>query len=188
MRLRGYVNCATPWIGMAQDDQQTVVGLMTDISGFETVADRFQQGFLDFMYVGRALVHHDGFATDVAFRVSAARGPRPRPSGPPARRHLAVGVRRQLPGRHHRRRLMALSPDAQGAVRRPRDELLDPAQPQGRLRGVPLHGRPLYQAYPRPEDQQLMFGLIQQLWDRAEANGYAAHATTTPPEHPAHES
>ncbi len=189
MRLRGYATCATPWIGMAQDDQQTVVGLMTDISGFETVADRSQQGFLDFMYVGRALVHHDGFATDPAFRVQRGHG-----TSTPAIRTAPRGGTSPLAydgnsqGAIMGGAYMALTPDAQrgvlGVAGMNYSTLLN--------RSVDFEKNPflaglLYRAYPQPEEQQLVFVLLQMLWDRAEADGYANHMTTDPlPNTPQH--
>jgi hypothetical protein len=45
-----------------------------------------------------------------------------------------------------------------------------------------------YTAYPSKIDQQLVFALIQMLWDRAEADGYAQHLTTDPlPNTPPHQ-
>jgi hypothetical protein len=45
----------------------------------------------------------------------------------------------------------------------------------------------MYTAYPDKMDEQLIFSMIQMLWDRSEANGYAAHMTTDPlPNTPAH--
>jgi hypothetical protein len=45
----------------------------------------------------------------------------------------------------------------------------------------------LYPNYPNQLERPLIFSLIQQLWDRAEADGYAAHMTTDPlPDTPAH--
>jgi hypothetical protein len=45
----------------------------------------------------------------------------------------------------------------------------------------------LYQAYPNELERPLVFSLMQLLWDRGEANGYAHHMTTDPlpntPEH-----
>jgi hypothetical protein len=44
------------------------------------------------------------------------------------------------------------------------------------------------QAYPDEMDRSLLFSLIQILWDRGEANGYAHHMTTDPlPNTPPHE-
>jgi hypothetical protein len=38
----------------------------------------------------------------------------------------------------------------------------------------------LYPAYPREIERPMIFSLIQQLWDRGEANGYAHHMTSDP--------
>jgi len=46
----------------------------------------------------------------------------------------------------------------------------------------------LYPSYPNEIERQLIFSLIQMLWDRAEANGYAHHMTSDPlPGTPAHD-
>ena len=46
----------------------------------------------------------------------------------------------------------------------------------------------MYEAYPNELQRQLIFSLIQTLWDRAEANGYAQHMTDDPlPNTPPHE-
>ena len=46
----------------------------------------------------------------------------------------------------------------------------------------------MYEAYPNELERQLIFSLIQTLWDRAEANGYAHHMTDDPlPNTPPHE-
>ena len=190
MRLRGYATCATPWIGMAQDDQATVAGLMTDISGFETVAERSQQGFLNFMYVGRALVHRHGFVSSPAFRVRRGHG-----ALTPAIRTASRGGLSPL----------AYDGNSQGAIMGGAYLALTPDARRGVLgvagmnystllnRSVDFEGNPylagtLYTAYPDPREQQLVFVLLQMLWDRAEADGYAAHMTSRPlPNTPRHQ-
>ena len=67
-------------------------------------------------------------------------------------------------------------------ARRAGHELLDPAAPQRRLR--PVRGQVLYANYPNELERPLIFSLMQMLWDRGEANGYAHHMTRRPaPEH-----
>jgi len=53
--------------------------------------------------------------------------------------------------------------------------------------GIPSYACPLYLAYPQKNERQLLFALLQQLWDRAEGNGYAAHIRGGLPNTPAHE-
>src|SRR3954447_20066656 len=61
------VLCATDWIGMAQEDIPNDVAILADVSRFNTLADRAQQGMLNFLFLGRALIHPDGLASDPAF-------------------------------------------------------------------------------------------------------------------------
>jgi hypothetical protein len=52
---------------------------------------------------------------------------------------------------------------------------------------LPEYAYILYQSYPNELERQLVFSLMQQLWDRGEANGYAKHMTSDPlPNTPAH--
>jgi hypothetical protein len=82
MRLRNFMTCAAPWIGMSQEDVPNVIGLLQNLSGLPTLVDRAQQGFLNFHFVGRAMIHPDGFASDPAFR---SEGWLPRWDRPPIR-------------------------------------------------------------------------------------------------------
>ena len=72
----------------------------SDFSGFNTVADRMQQGFLNMLFLGRAMIHP-------ARAVGAGGLPEERPE---RARHHAPLLRRQQPGRDHGRR-----PDRGGA-------------------------------------------------------------------------
>ena len=64
------VFCATDWVGMSTADAPgeppqlgdiPIVGtILVDLSGFPMLADRVQQGLVNFMYLGRLLVHPDG--------------------------------------------------------------------------------------------------------------------------------
>ena len=99
-------------------------------------------------------------------------------------------LRRQQPGRHPGRR--ADRGRARLRARRPRragDELLDPAAALGRLRAV-RRGRvratasscrsACTTATRTSSSGRCCFALMQMLWDRGEANGYAHHMTTDP--------
>ena len=62
-------------------------------------------------------------------------------------------------------------------------EAVDPEEP-----GLPAYASVLYTAFPDKVDQQIVFGLMQMLWDRGEGNGYAHHLTSDPlPGTPAHQ-
>ena len=80
LRNGGYAACGVDWIGMATEDLPNVALILQDLSHFPSLADRTQQGFLNFMYVGRALIHPDGLGSDPAFRSASSRCSTPEPS------------------------------------------------------------------------------------------------------------
>ena len=103
--------------GMSTTDVPNVLTLLQDLSRFPTLADRAQQGFLNFMYVGRWMLKRDW--------------------GDVHGRPVAPLLRRQLAGRHHGRRAHGARPGLRARrARRARDELLDAAAPLGGLRHV----------------------------------------------------
>ena len=61
------VHCATDEIGMAESDIPTVVAALENVSAFPAIPDRLQQGLLDELFLGRALISPSGFTTDPAF-------------------------------------------------------------------------------------------------------------------------
>ena len=60
--------CGADWIGMSENDIINAAGILQNLSGFPSLADRLQQGFLDFMFIGRTLIHPGGFAANPAFQ------------------------------------------------------------------------------------------------------------------------
>jgi hypothetical protein len=53
---------------------------------------------------------------------------------------------------------------------------------------LPSYACLVYKAYPSEQDRQLVLGLMQMLWDRGEADGYAWHMTSDPlPNTPRHQ-
>ena len=183
----GYTYCATDWAGFATQDIATVAASLQDLSHFPKLVDRMQQGFVNHMFLGRALVHPQGLGTDPAFQAAG--------------RSVIDGERLYYDGNSQGGimggALTALSPDFDRAVlgvpgmnystllRRSVDfdayakgQFVDGAQ-------IPVG---LYQNYPNQLERPLIISLIQMLWDRGEANGYAHHMTTDPlPNTPPHE-
>jgi hypothetical protein len=204
------VFCATDWIGMSTADAPgepvpqygdiPVVGsILVDLSGFPMLADRVQQGLVNFMYLGRLLVHPQGLTREAVF-------------GPLDQQRLYYDGNSQ--GGIIGGALMALEPDAEHGVlgvpgmnystllNRSTDfelrpgkpcpgltpEEFEPGDPESALEATNFsYACPLYAAYPNQLERQLLFSLMQQLWDRGEANGYALHMTDDPLENtPAH--
>ena len=51
------VICGTNFTGMANEDLPNAGMVSSDLSRFPTIADRLQQGILNFMFLGRAMIH-----------------------------------------------------------------------------------------------------------------------------------
>ncbi|MBD0323626.1 MAG: hypothetical protein ICV72_09600, partial [Aldersonia sp.] len=58
----GLMFCGADWIGMSSEDIPNAAAILADLSRFPTLADRVQQGMLNFLYIGRTLIHPQGFA------------------------------------------------------------------------------------------------------------------------------
>ncbi|MEU9844242.1 hypothetical protein AB0C69_34085 [Actinomadura sp. NPDC048032] len=171
----GFVFCATKWIGMADEDVPNVVTALADLSRFRTVADRLQQSLVNFTFLGRAMTR--GFAGNKAFRDDA---------GAPL---IDTGAELTYDGNSQGGimggALTAISPDVRRAV------LGVPAMNYSTLLNrsadFPQYAKILDLFYPDKLDQQIGLALIQMLWDRGEANGYAWHMTDDPlPNTPKH--
>ena len=65
-----FILCATAWAGMATEDVPNVATILADLSNFPTLADRVQQGMLNFLYLGRLMIHPDGLGANPAFQTA----------------------------------------------------------------------------------------------------------------------
>jgi hypothetical protein len=172
----GVMTCATDFIGMAEEDVfPEAVPALADLSKFPPLPDRLQQGFLDFMYLGRLMIHPDGFASDPAFRFG----------GKSVIDTKALFYYGNSQGGIAGGALTALSPDFTRSV------LYVPGMNYSTLltRSVDFedYALILYPSYPVEGERPLLLSMIQMMWDRGEPNGYANHMTTDPlPDTPAH--
>jgi hypothetical protein len=167
--------CGTDWIGLSQGDIPNVVSILQDISRFSTLADRAQQGMLNFLYLGRTMINAIGFNTNPAFQFNGE------PLIDTTRLYYVGGSQGGIMGGS----LTAVAPDFTHAA------LGVPGMNYSTLlqRSVDFDSFApiLYGSYPNEIERQLIFSLMQILWDRAEADGYAHHMTDDPlPETPAH--
>lgn len=181
-RYGPFMGCAVDWWGMSTPDAPTVAAILADVSNFPSLPDRAHQGFLNFLFAGRALVHPSGFASHPAFQQDGQ--PLIVTSGDgPTRLYYDGCSQGAIMGGS----LVAMSPDIHRAI------LGVPGMNYSTLlqRSVDWedpYAIPFYAVYRDPMERQLIFNLIQMLWDRGEANGYAAHMTGDPLEDtPAHE-
>jgi hypothetical protein len=168
--------CAADWIGMATEDVPNVATILADMSNFPTLADRVQQGMLNFLFLARAMKDPRAFASNAAFQGPGAR---------PAIDTSAVFYDGNSQGGIIGGALMGVAQDiTRGVLGVPAmnySTLLDRSVDFATYESV------FNVAYPSEVDREIVFGLIQMLWDRAEADGYARHITHDPlPGTPSH--
>jgi hypothetical protein len=158
------VICGTNFTGMSQEDLVNDAKVSSNLSRFPEIADRLQQGILAFTFLGRAMIHPQGFSshpefagridTDRLFYAGASLG------------GIIGGA------------LTSVAPDFN------RSALIVPGLRFSllltRSTQFPSFGRILYGKYTDPIDQALVNSMIQLLWDRGEANGYVYHMVRDP--------
>jgi hypothetical protein len=174
-RRFGFGGCAMDWWGMASGDLPTVAAILLDISAFPSLPDRTQQGFLNWLFLGRLMVHPDGAVTDPAFQDADG--------SPLLRVDRGEGTELVYDGNSQGGilggSLVAVSPDISrgvlGVTGMNYSTLLNRS-----VDWEGSYGDVYYAAYQDPIERQLGMQLIQMLWDRGESNGYA-HATTDVP-------
>ncbi len=155
-----------------------------------SMADRSQQGFLNFLYLGRALIHPKGLATAAAFKSA---------DGTPLFKTGELFYDGNSQGGIMGGALTALSPDVRRAtlgvtgmnystlLNRSVDWEGPLVNPDGDP-PIPSYSSILYSMFPNKMEQQLVMALLQMLWDRAEADGFAQHMTSDPlPNTPKHQ-
>ncbi|MGD9705924.1 MAG: hypothetical protein AB7Q42_22770 [Acidimicrobiia bacterium] len=155
--------CATKWAGMSEDDIPNAVATLGEVSNFPTMADRLQQGVLNQIVLGRALLAVNGLFTHPAFAdVVDLRAD-----------ELVFDGNSQ--GGIMGLALAAVSPDIERAV------LGVPGMNYSLLlpRSVDFddYEAVMKPAYPNDLDRMLIISIMQMLWDRGEGAGYVQHVT-----------
>jgi hypothetical protein len=167
--------CATAWAGFAAEDVPHILTVLNDLSGFNSVADRMQQGFLQQMFLGRAMIHPQGFSSHPAFQKDGAS------VIDTARLFFDGNSQGGIMGGS----LTALAPDFDRAVLGVPG--MNYSTPLQRSVDFDAYSPALYGGYPDELERQLWLAQIQLLWDRGESNGYAQHMTGRPlPNTPPH--
>nr|WP_202455022.1 hypothetical protein [Streptomyces sp. SID8367] len=155
--------CATDWIGMAQADIPVVLGALADLSRFPAVPERSEQGMLNAMFLGRALIHRNGLPGDPAFRTADGSPLIDTAHGLSYDGNSQGGI---LGGA-----LVAAAKDVRRGV------LGVTGMNYGLLLNRSADFAPFQQvldaAYPDRLRQQIVLQLYQMVWDRGETNGYA---------------
>ncbi len=174
------VQCATDEIGMAESDIPVVVASLENVSNFPAIPDRLQQGLLDELYLGRALVSPSGFTTAAAFHQDGTL------STPSVLNTSHLYYNGNSQGGIMGGALTAVSPDFTRA------SLGVPAMNYSVLlpRSVDwFEFAPLFYGYYTNETTRpLVLDMMQMLWDRGEPDGYAERMTSDPlPDTPPHQ-
>jgi hypothetical protein len=163
--------CAADFTGLSREDLANLAEAVQDLSRFPSVPDRLQQGLVNFMYLGRLLVHPRGFAADPRFTAVNRR----------ALAYLGASL-----GGIEGGALTAVAPDFTRAA------LVVPAMNFSLLLPRSTQADPYFalieRSYRPALTRTLLLSMIGLLWERGEANAYAQHMTRDPyPNTPRHE-
>jgi hypothetical protein len=196
----GMLYCAVNWFGFAEADVPNALLALTNLSLFPVLADRTEQGELNFLYLARLMISPKGFATSGAFK---------RGNKTFINLHDGVYYDGNSQGGIYGGTVCAISID----VRRcalgvpgmdyplllPRSvDYVAPTDLLGFLGGqisqllnqptsfnpVNVYGDIGYSnildtAYPDQAQRQLVLDILSTLWDRDDPDGYATHMTAS---------
>lgn len=166
------VACGTDWMGLSASDlSQHLLKMMTpgnaDLSIFSSLPDRTQQGYIDALYLARAMAHEDGLSSLPEFQEG----------GQPIFEVNQADTGQDLSyfgislGGINGGAVTALAPDWE------RSTLSVPGIGFGTLlfrsiqfnQFLPI----IYGSYPNPIDRALGLSMVQVLWDRGEPSAYS---------------
>ncbi|MEU4244503.1 hypothetical protein [Actinoplanes sp. NPDC026619] len=162
--------CATPWIGMADDDTAVLSLALAGPSLFQAIPDRMRQGLLNAMFVGRAMTAAGGLTGNPAFQNAAGK--------PVIDTSAGLSYDGNSQGGIVGGALVASSPDLKygvlGVTGMNYSLLLNRSSDFASFQQI------IDVAFPDKLDQQVLLSLLQMQWDRGETNGYAATLAASP--------
>ncbi len=191
------VTCSTNWMGLSGDDVAYDAQMLPDLSLFPSIPDRLLQSLIDALYLARAMSSPRGFDSNADFRPVAAAGSVPAESSARGGRasggsssgssegssgFIATGVPLTYYGNSEGSlaggALTAISTEFRrsvlGVPSMDYDVLLDRSVDFSPFFGL------LSSSYPQPAEQQVIFDVLEMLWDRGETDGYAEQLTNHP--------
>jgi hypothetical protein len=164
------VVCGTSFLGLSADDLLFLLSITEDLSRFPAIPDRMQQAYLNFLFLGRAMIHRAGLAELPAFRDDGGKAllDRGRPLTYAGYSLGGIqGAALTAIAQDYRRALLGV-PAANFSTLVHRSKLF-----------APFH-QGIGNNYPDRLEHQVMFAAAQSLWDRGEANGYIGHLVRDP--------
>jgi hypothetical protein len=176
-----FVFCATDWWGLASADTLFDISALQNLNRFPAVADRLQQGVLNTLLLGRLMANPNGFASNAAFQDggNALLDTSDLFYDGNSQGGIMGGITTAVAPDYTRAVLGVTGMDYGGILLQRSTDFTQFAaflfgqQPGGGYTDASIH--------------PLLLDLMQQLWDRGEADGYAQHMTTDPlPDTPAH--
>lgn len=158
--------CATNWIGLSNEDVGYAAQALSDINNFPAVPDRLMQSMINTLYLGRLMVHLDGFGAAPEFQTTGGAN--------------LINTEEAYYDGNSQGAIMG------GAVTAIATDWTKAVLGVGGMNYSTLLNRSvdfdqyaeiLRGAYPDPVEQQIVFGVLQMLWDRGETGGYVQHLT-----------
>jgi hypothetical protein len=165
------VMCGTDFSGLSSEDIPNALSVSGDLSRLPTLADRLQQGLLNFMFLGRLMIHPLGLSSNPEFagKIDTSR-----------LYYSGVSLGGIMGGAY-----TSVAPDSQ------RSALIVPGFRFSllltRSTDFSRFAEVVFPTYPDRVDQAVINSMQQLIWDRGEANAYAWHMTRDPlPNTPRH--
>jgi hypothetical protein len=160
--------CATDFTGLTSADLPNVANVTQDLSRFPSIPDRLQQSILNFTFLGRLLIHPQGFAANPLFQSG----------GRSVINASALAYLGGSLGGIEGGALSAVAPDFT------RSALVVPGMNFSVLLPRSTQADPYFTllepAYPDELARPLIISMTELLWERGEANAYAWHLTRDP--------
>ena len=180
----GVMVCAADWIGMAQEDVITAaIPALVDLSRFPALPDRLQQGFLNWLFIGRTAIHEDGFGSHPAFQFESDEAGAVESRSVIDQSDLSYYGNSQ--GGIAGGALTAVATDFTRSVLYVGG--INYSTMLSRSSNWDIYASVLYNSYVDEVDHPVIFSIMQMPWDRGEPNGYANNMTDDPlpntPEH-----
>lgn len=160
------VYCGTDIIGLSEGDVSNALAALSDINHFPSVPDRLQQAMLNTLVLGRLLMNQNGLGSVEQFQTSA---------GANMLNNAQVYYDGNSQGAIFGGAVTAIAQDWTKAVLGVGG--MNYSTLLNRSVDFDQYFAVLRSAYPDPLQQQIIFGILQMLWDRGETAGYVQHLT-----------
>ena len=159
------VFCGTDLIGMSESDFGNAAKIVSDFSSFNTLADRLQQGHLNTLVLGRLMIRPDGLGSSPAFQDHGATILTDDLVYYGLSQGGIMGGATTAVAQDFRLATLGVPAMNYGL-------LLDRSVDFDDFRAI------MNPSYPSAATRALTLQLVQMLWDRGEASGYAQHLTS----------